>query len=61
MEKTIKNIIKELEEELEQAEFNLKNGKYKTKKDKDLCELIYNTRKNQIINDLKIIKYNIGV
>lgn len=57
---TLKSIIIELEEELESIERNWQNGKYKTQEEKDLCELIYNTKKHQIIKDLRIVKFYLG-
>lgn len=51
-------IKQELEKELEIIEHNYYNGKYKTQQEKDICTLIYNTKKHQIIVALSIIKEN---
>ena len=52
------NIKQELEEQLELIESNYQKGKYRTLKDKEICTLIYNIKKHEIIIALSIIKDN---
>ena len=51
-------IKQELEEELEIIEHNYHNGEYKTQQEKEICTLIYNKIKHEIILALSIIKDN---